>query len=66
MSKWKRILIWVGIVGAFGGVYLWFFGVQTATALMVRYQFRKLPNVAKSKRRPKAVLTKGRVLGSAA
>lgn len=48
MSKWKRILIWVGIVGAFGGVYLWFFGVQTVTALMVRYQFRKLPDVAKT------------------
>ena len=47
MSKWKRILIWVGIIVFVGGVYLWLFGVQTASALMVRYQFRKLPDVAK-------------------
>lgn len=47
MSKWKRILIWAGIVAFVGGVYLWLFGVQTASALMVRYQFRKLPDVAK-------------------
>ncbi len=48
MSRWKRIFILVGIVVVLGGVYLWFFGVQTASALMVRYQFRKLPDVAKT------------------
>jgi hypothetical protein len=48
MSRWKRILIWAGIIVFGGGVYLWFFGVQTASALMVRYQFRKLPSVAKT------------------
>ena len=42
MPKWKRILIWAGIVVLVGGVYLWFFGVQTTSTLMVRYQFRKL------------------------
>jgi hypothetical protein len=45
MSKRKRILISAGIVG---GVYLWVFGVQTASALMVRYQYRKLPDVSKT------------------
>jgi hypothetical protein len=48
MSRWKRILIWAGIVVFVCGVYLWFFGVQTTSALMVRYQFRKLPDVAKT------------------
>lgn len=48
MSRWERILIWTGIVAFVGGVYLWFFGVQTTSALMVRYQFRKLPDVAKT------------------
>jgi len=48
MSKWKRILIWVGIIVFVGGVYLWLFGVQTTSALMVRYQFRKLSGVAKT------------------
>jgi hypothetical protein len=48
MSRWKRILICVGIVVVLGGVYLWFFGVQTTSSLMVRYQFRKLPDVAKT------------------
>jgi hypothetical protein len=48
MSRWKRILIWVGIVVVLGGVYLSFFGVQTTSALIVRYQFRKLPDVAKT------------------
>ncbi len=47
MSRWKRALIWVGIVVFAGGVYLWLFGVQTASAIMVRYQFRKQPDVAK-------------------
>ncbi|MGH9698441.1 MAG: hypothetical protein ACRD52_03175 [Candidatus Acidiferrales bacterium] len=30
-----------------GGVYLWFFGVQTTCALTVRYFCRKMPDVAK-------------------
>ncbi len=50
MSRWKRILIWAGIVVSVGGVYLWLFGVQTTSALMVRYQFRKRPDVAKTPR----------------
>jgi len=48
MSRWKRILIWAGIIVFVGGMYLWFFGVQTTSALMVRYQFRELPDVAKT------------------
>jgi hypothetical protein len=48
MPRWKRILLWVVLVGVFGGVYVWLFGVQTATAIMVRYKFRKLPDVAKT------------------
>jgi hypothetical protein len=48
MSKWKRILVWAGVVVVLAGLYLWFFGVQTTSALMVRYQFRKLPDVAKT------------------
>jgi hypothetical protein len=48
MSRWKRILTSAGIVVFVGGVYLWFFGIQTTSALMVRYQFRKLPDVAKT------------------
>jgi hypothetical protein len=48
MSRWKRILTSAGIVVFVGGVYLWSFGIQTTSALMVRYQFRKLPDVAKT------------------
>jgi len=48
VSKWKRILLWAGVVVLVGGVYLWFFGVQTTSTLIVRYQFRKLPDVAKT------------------
>lgn len=48
MSRWKRILIWAGIIVFVGGVYLWLFGVQTASALIVRYQFRKQPEAAKT------------------
>jgi hypothetical protein len=48
MSKWKRILIWAGIGVLVGGVYLGLFGVQTTSTLIVRYQFRKLPDVAKT------------------
>jgi hypothetical protein len=47
MFRWKRMLIWAGIIVLVGGVYVWFFGFQTASALMVRYQFRKQPDVAR-------------------
>jgi hypothetical protein len=48
VSRWKRIGIWAGAVVIVVAVYLWFFGVQTTSALMVRYQFRKLPDVEKT------------------
>jgi hypothetical protein len=48
MSKWKRILIALGIVVVFAAVYLPFFGVQTMCALTVRYWYRKTPDVAKT------------------
>jgi hypothetical protein len=40
--------MWAGIVVVIGGVYLWFFGVQTGSTLTVRYQYRNLPDVAKT------------------
>jgi hypothetical protein len=48
MSMRKRILIGLGISVVVIGIYLWFFGFQTAVALMVRYQYRNLPDVAKT------------------
>lgn len=48
MSKRKRILIALGIAVIVAGIYLWLFSVQTMTALMVRYQFRNMPDVAKT------------------
>lgn len=48
MSKWKRALITIGVVVIVGGVYLWLFGVQTASALIVRYTYRKMPDVAET------------------
>src|SRR5690349_12174693 len=48
MSRWKRVLIWSGLIIVVGAAYLWFFGAQTASALMVRYQFRNQPGVAKA------------------
>lgn len=48
MTRWKRIGIWIGAVVIVVAVYLWFYGVQTTSALMVRYQFRKLPDVGKT------------------
>lgn len=48
MSKWKRILITTGIAVTVGGFYLWLFGVQTTCALIVRYSYRKMPDVAKT------------------
>jgi len=47
MSKWKRILTALGIIVIVVGVYLNFFGFQTMTALIVRHQCRKLPDVAR-------------------
>src|ERR1700751_1953491 len=48
MSSRKRILISVGIAVVVGGIYLWLFGVQTTSALMVRYADRKMPDVART------------------
>jgi hypothetical protein len=48
MSKWKRTLLGLGIGVVFIGVYVWFFGFQTASALLVRYESRKLPDIAKT------------------
>lgn len=45
MSKRKRILIALGVAIIVGGIYLWFFGFQTASALMWRYKYRKIPEV---------------------
>src|SRR4029077_7681975 len=47
MSKWKRSLIALGTAVIVGGIYLWFFGVQTVCALVVRYSYRKMPDVAR-------------------
>lgn len=48
MSRWKRILIWTGTILFVGGVYVWLFGAQTASSLIVRYLYRKQPDVAKA------------------
>jgi len=48
MSKWKRTLLALGITAIFVGVYCWLFGFQTMSALLVRYEFRKLPEVTKT------------------
>lgn len=48
MSRWKRTLVALGIAAAVCGIYLWLFGVQTMSALMVRYSYRKMPDVAKT------------------
>jgi hypothetical protein len=47
MSKWKRTLLGLGIAVIVVGVYCWFFGFQTASALMVRYEYLKLPDTAR-------------------
>jgi hypothetical protein len=44
----KRILIVVGSVLVVGVVYLSLFGLQTGLALMARYQYRRVPEVAKT------------------
>jgi hypothetical protein len=48
MSKWKRTLLGLGIAVILVGVYGWLFGVQTVSALLVRYEYRKLPDTAKT------------------
>jgi hypothetical protein len=48
MSKWKRTLLGLGIAVALFGVYGWLFGFQTVSALVVRYECRKLPDTAKT------------------
>jgi hypothetical protein len=47
MSKWMRIFVALGVGIVFVGIYLSYFGVQTASALLVRYQYRKIPDVEK-------------------
>jgi hypothetical protein len=37
----------MGIAVVVGGIYFWLFGVQTMSALMVRYTYRKIPQVSK-------------------
>jgi hypothetical protein len=48
MSKWKRTLLGLGIAVILVGVYAWLFGFQTVSALLVRYEYRKLPDTAKT------------------
>jgi hypothetical protein len=48
MSKWKRTLLGLGIAVIFVGLYCWLFGFQTVSALLVRYEYRKLPDVART------------------
>jgi hypothetical protein len=48
MSTRKRILIGLGAAVIVGGTFLWFFGFQTACTFMVRYEYRKMPDVAKT------------------
>jgi hypothetical protein len=46
MSKWKRTLLGLGIAVIL--LYGWLFGFQTVSALLVRYEYRKLPDTAKT------------------
>jgi hypothetical protein len=48
MSKRTRIFIALGIAVLVGGIYLWFFGVQTMSSLMVRYTYRDVPDASKT------------------
>src|ERR1700683_253106 len=48
MSRWKRTLLALGSTVILVGVFGWFFGFQTMSALEVRYECRKLPDVAKT------------------
>jgi hypothetical protein len=47
MPKTKRILISLGTAIALGGIYLCFFGVQTISAIVVRYGSREIPGVSR-------------------
>jgi hypothetical protein len=48
MSKRKRILVSIGITVIVAGTCLHFYGFQTMAALIVRYQCRKIPEMAKT------------------
>src|ERR1700683_5853418 len=48
MSRWKRTLLALGSTVILVGVFGWFFGFQTMSALEVPYECRKLPDVAKT------------------
>lgn len=48
MSSSKRIILALGITVIVLGAYLWLFGFQTMSSLMVRYEYRKFPIVAKT------------------
>src|SRR5258705_6262003 len=48
MSRWKRVLISLGIVVAASVAYLWLFGTQTFFALEARNTARKLPYVKRT------------------
>jgi hypothetical protein len=50
MARWARVSISLAIVLLAAVVYLSYFGVQTAGALMVRYQYRNVPEVTKTPR----------------
>jgi hypothetical protein len=45
MSRWMRILVWLGIAVVACCTFFWFFGVQTLFALEARYIGRKSPVV---------------------
>lgn len=45
MSRWKRVLVWLGIAVIACGTFFWFFGVQTLLALEARHIGRKSPVV---------------------
>jgi hypothetical protein len=48
MSRWKRTLLALAITFIFAGVYCWLFGFQTMSALVVGYEYRKLPEAART------------------
>jgi hypothetical protein len=48
MSKRKSFLLVCGTTVIFVGIYAWLFGFQTIGALEVRYEYWKLPDVAKT------------------
>lgn len=48
MSSSKHIILALGITVIVIGAYLWLFGFQTMSSLLVRYEYRKFPDVAKT------------------